>query len=500
MKREGIKLLNEASVSGRRAFRLAELSADEGCEALASSEALQRAWADDAALFADEAPALPELSELDVIRHFTQLSTRNYSVDLGFYPLGSCTMKYNPRINEQVASLPGFTEVHPLSDAEDCQGLMRLFAELEQALCAITGYDHFSLQPAAGAQGELAGMLILRAYHEARGDLERREILIPDAAHGTNPASAAAAGFDVVVLASDEDGCLDAETVRRAVGPQTAGLMLTNPNTLGLFERDIVEIAELVHEAGGLVYYDGANANAIVGRVRPGDMGFDICHLNLHKTFSTPHGGGGPGAGPVGVRAGLEAYLPGPVIAQDESGRYVWRQPEASCGALHAFHGNSLVLLRALAYIRSIGGPGLADVSGHALLNANYLAAQLSELWPLASTARPMHEVVFSGKARRDRYDVSTLDVAKRLIDLGYHPPTVYFPLIVPEALMIEPTETESLETLDGFVAAMRQIAEEMETDPERLRTAPHEAVIGRPDEALAARKPLLTWMQMGAD
>ncbi len=498
LRRERVRQLNEVSVPGRRGWKLgvapgAPIGREEGTDFLESA-------AGDCALFADRPPALPELSELDVVRHFTRLSTLNYSVDHGFYPLGSCTMKYNPRINESVAALEGFTELHPLTDPEDCQGLLELFFELETRLSLLLGYHRFSLQPAAGAQGEFVGLLVIRAYHEDRDDHGRREILIPDSAHGTNPASAAAAGFDVVVLPSDEDGRLRARTVRQAVGPRTAGLMLTNPNTLGLFEHEVQEIAAVVHEAGGLVYYDGANANAIIGRVRPGDMGFDVCHLNLHKTFSAPHGGGGPGAGPVGVRAGLEDFLPGPVVVRRSDGSFAWEEPPQSAGSVHAWYGNSLVLLKALAYIRTLGGTGCREASGMAVLNANYVLRSLDDLWEPAKPGPVMHEAVLNGKPLRDSTGLGTLDVAKRLIDYGFHPPTMYFPLIVPEALMIEPTETESRETLDRFIAAMRRIHTEMHEEPDLLREAPRHAVVGRPDEVQAARRPILTWMQQEKD
>ena len=494
LRREPVSQLNEASVPGRRGWRL---GAAPGAPHDRDEETgFLEAAAPDRGLFADRPPALPELSELDVVRHFTRLSALNYAVDGGFYPLGSCTMKYSPRINENCAALEAFTELHPLTDPADCQGLLALFHELESKLNLLLGYQRFSLQPAAGAQGEFVGLLVIRADHEDRDDHERREILIPDSAHGTNPASAAAAGFDVVVLPSDADGRLRAGTVRRAAGPRTAGLMLTNPNTLGLFEHEVREIAAAVHEAGGLVYYDGANANAIIGRVRPGDMGFDVCHLNLHKTFSTPHGGGGPGAGPVGVRAGLEQFLPGPLVVRRSDGSFAWEEPAQSAGPVHAWYGNSLVLLKALAYIRTLGGAGCREASGMAVLNANYVLRSLDDLWEPAKPGPVMHEAVLTGKPLRDRTGLGTLDVAKRLIDYGFHPPTMYFPLIVPEALMIEPTETESRETLDRFVAAMRRIHAEMLDEPDLLRQAPQHAAIGRPDEARAARRPVLTWMQ----
>lgn len=441
---------------------------------------------------------IPSLSELEVVRHFTALSQKNYCIDGGFYPLGSCTMKYNPKVNEEVAKLPGFSTLHPWQENETIQGALAVLSELEEHLSALTGFDRFTFQPSAGAQGELVGLLAIRRYHESRGDRHRTKILIPDAAHGTNPASATSAGFEAVEIKSDSLGNMDVEALKKALGDDVAGLMLTNPNTLGLFETNILEIADLVHKAGGLLYYDGANANAIVGLCRPGDMGFDVCHLNLHKTFSTPHGGGGPGSGPVGVKEFLMPYLPKPMVVKDEKGHYSWdhNMPE-SIGKVHAFSGNFAIALRALSYIKALGGSGLRDVSAHAVLNANYIRVKLKDDWKPAIDRTCMHEVVFSGRKQKVQHGVTTLDVSKRLIDLGYHPPTMYFPLIVEEALMIEPTETETKETLDAFIAAMKQIAQEIRDTPELLKLAPVKQPIGRPDEAKAARQPILSFAKL---
>lgn len=445
-------------------------------------------------LLRKQPPHLPEVSEVDVIRHYTRLSQMNYGVDAGFYPLGSCTMKYNPKINEELARLPGFERVHPLQPNETAQGCLTVMADLDRLLCEITGMDRFTLQPAAGAQGELAGLMMIRAYHENRQDFGRRKMIVPDSAHGTNPASAAMAGFDVVEVRSDDRGGVDVAALRALAGPDTAGLMLTNPNTLGLFDTRIREIAAVIHEAGGLLYYDGANANAILGIARPGDMGFDVVHLNLHKTFSTPHGGGGPGSGPVGVKACLEPFLPVPLVIRDAAGhcRLDVERP-LTIGRIKAFHGHFAVLLRAWAYIRTHGAEGLRHVSESAVLNANYLRVRLAEAFDLPYPRTCMHEVVFSGSRQKAR-GVSTLDIAKRLLDYGYHPPTIYFPLIVKEALMIEPTETESLETLDAFADAMLRIDQESQLDPALVHGAPHETAVARLDEVQAARQAILRY------
>lgn len=479
-------LIFEQGRSGRQAWSLPEADCPDFTADLSS--VVKR----------EEALGLPAVSELEVVRHFTALAHKNYSIDGGFYPLGSCTMKYNPKINEVLAKLPSFSNAHPLQEEDQVQASLAVLAELEQQLSELTGFDRFTFQPSAGAQGELVGLLVIRQYHRLRGDLKRNKILVPDAAHGTNPASASSAGFITVEIPSDDQGNMDIEALKKELGDDVAGLMLTNPNTLGLFETNIREIADLVHEAGGLLYYDGANANAIVGLLRPGDMGFDVCHLNLHKTFSTPHGGGGPGSGPVGVKDFLAPYLPTPLVKSTDDGNYAWDYdlPD-SIGKVHAFSGNFAICLRALIYIRALGGEGLQAVAKHAVLNANYIRVKLQEHWKVAVDRICMHEVVFSGKKQKQQYAVSTLDVAKRLIDLGYHPPTMYFPLIVEEALMIEPTETETKETLDAFIAAMKQIAKEIETDPELLHQSPRQQAIGRPDEAKAARNPILSYSQL---
>ncbi len=451
-------------------------------------------------------PALPEVAEIDVIRHYTALSRLNFGVDDGFYPLGSCTMKHNPRINEVLARLPGFADLHPAVPDDEAQGALALMCELQEMLAEITGMDAFSLAPAAGAHGELTCMLILRAWHQSRGESGRDLILVPDSAHGTNPASAAVAGYRVVQIPSAPDGTVDLDSLRAVTGgpdrERIAGLMLTNPNTLGLFEHQICAIAELVHDAGGLLYYDGANLNAILGVVRPGNMGFDMVHLNLHKTFSTPHGGGGPGAGPVGVVAALAPFLPHPVVRREvsETGEacYRRRSPGArSIGRVRDFDGNFGVLVRAYAYILSMGAAGLLQASQAAVLNANYLRTRLGARFRVAHDRVCMHEFVLAGQRGADGAPPaagSTLDFAKRLLDYGVHPPTVYFPLIVPEAMMIEPTETEAVETLDQFVAAMFAVADEADADPASLREAPRHTPVRRIDEVTAARKPVLRW------
>ncbi|MDH5201162.1 MAG: aminomethyl-transferring glycine dehydrogenase subunit GcvPB [Candidatus Bathyarchaeota archaeon] len=438
--------------------------------------------------------ALPELSQLDVVRYFTRLSQLNFGVDTAFYPLGSCTMKYNPKLHEEVAGLPGFAGPHPLQPPETVQGTLALMYELQGLLAEVTGLDAVSLAPAAGAQGELTGILMARAYQEARGD-PRRRVLVPDSAHGTNPATAAMSGYQVVSVASDGQGNTDPAALAQALEEgDVAALMLTLPSTLGLFEPNIVRIARMVHEAGALLYGDGANLNALLGQVKLGDLGFDVVHLNLHKTFGTPHGGGGPGCGPIAVRVHLAPFLPEPQVRRNgQSGRYVLARPEQSIGRLGAFHGNFGVMVRAYAYLRSMGAEGLRQVSEQAVLNANYLLARLRDAYRLAYDRRCMHEVVFSGSRQKAR-GVRTLDIAKRLIDYGFHPPTIYFPLIVDEALMIEPTESESKETLDAFCEAMLAIAREAEDDPELVRSAPHEAPLRRLDEVAAARRPVLRW------
>jgi glycine dehydrogenase subunit 2 len=437
---------------------------------------------------------LPEVAEVDLVRHYVHLSQINFAIDLGFYPLGSCTMKYNPKVNEAAARLPGFADLHPLQPAASVQGAMRLMFELQSMLAEIAGFAAVSLQPAAGAQGEMTGTLIMRKYLLDRGDTGRHIILVPDSAHGTNPATSTMVGMKVVTIRSDNRGNVDLAALREFIaahGQELVGLMLTNPNTLGLFDEHVEEIIGLVHEAGGLVYGDGANFNALLGIVKPGALGFDVMHYNLHKTFSTPHGGGGPGAGPVGVSPALAAYLPGPVVAREDE-RFTWHMPPRSIGRVKTFYGNFGVLVRAFTYIRMLGAPGLRAVSENAVLNANYLQARLKETFPVPYGDRLcMHEFVAQGIID-GAPDTRTLDIAKRLIDYGMHPPTVYFPLIVPEALMIEPTETESKETLDAFVTAMERIAGEARTDPELLHDAPHTTPVRRLDEVEAARHPIL--------
>ncbi|MCS6888295.1 aminomethyl-transferring glycine dehydrogenase subunit GcvPB [Chloroflexus sp.] len=442
----------------------------------------------------DDLAGFPELTEPEVIRHFTRISQRNYSIDTGFYPLGSCTMKYNPKLHEEAARLPGFAAAHPLQDEELSQGALQLMYELQTYLGEISGFDAVSLQPAAGAQGELTGILVFRAYHLDRGDTQRTEVLVPDSAHGTNPATAAMVGLKVIELKSDARGNVDLADLKAKLSPRTAGMMLTNPNTLGLFEEHIVEICRLVHEAGGLMYGDGANFNAILGIAKPGELGFDFMHYNLHKTFTTPHGGGGPGSGAVGCTAALAPYLPGPRVRRRDDGRYEFFTPEKSIGRMKAFHGNFGMLVRAWTYIRSMGATGLRAVSETAVLNANYVRVMLKDIYPQAIDRICMHEVVLRGQIAGAPKDVRTLDIAKRLIDYGFHPPTIYFPLIVPEALMIEPTETESKQTLDHFIATMRRIAAEAVETPEVLHAAPTKAPVRRLDEVRAARQPILRY------
>ncbi len=479
-------LIFELSVPGRAAHQLPECDVPEiDLRSLLPADLLR-----------DVSVELPEVGEVDVIRHFTRLSQKNYGVDAGFYPLGSCTMKYNPKINEEAARLDGFAKVHPYQPEQTVQGCLELLYKTDRLLAEITGMERVSLQPAAGAHGELAGLMIIKAFHENNGDFNRKKIIVPDSAHGTNPASASVIGFTVVEVKSDERGGIDLDSLKALMDDEVAGLMLTNPNTLGLFDENIDVISDIVHQAGGLLYYDGANANAILGISRPGDMGFDVVHLNLHKTFSTPHGGGGPGSGPVGVKKELVPFLPVPIV-EEKNGLYTldYDRP-LSIGRVRSFYGNFGVVVRAYAYIRSHGAEGLQRVSEAAVLNANYIMEKLKGYYDLPFNRICMHEVVFSGQKQKN-IGVSTLDIAKRLMDYGFHPPTVYFPLVVKEALMIEPTETESKETLDEFIAAMIQIAEEAQTDPEHVRNAPHTTFISRPDEAKAARLPILRYTDL---
>ena len=441
---------------------------------------------------------LPEISEPEVVQYFTALSQLNFSIDTHFYPLGSCTMKYNPKVNDEMAFLPGFAAAHPLQPADQSQGSLDLLFRLQEFLGEITGLPAVSLATVAGAHGEFAGMLMVRAHHLARGDNQRRKVAIPDSAHGTNPASAAMAGFDVVELASDKDGNVDLEALHEVSGPDLAGVMITLPSTLGLFDTNIVEVCRVVHEAGGLVYGDGANMNALLGRVKLGELGFDLVHLNLHKTFSTPHGGGGPGAGPVCAGESLGPYLPAPVVRRNSNGSapaYDFTAPSHTVGKMSGFHGNFGVLVRAYTYIRTLGAAGLRSISANAVLNANYLMRALQETYHLPFERQCMHEAVFSADWQKAQ-GVSGLEIAKRLLDYGFHAPTMYFPLIVHEALMIEPTESETQDTLDAFIKALIDIDREVRENPDLVRQAPHTTPVSRLDEARAARQPDLRWQR----
>jgi glycine dehydrogenase subunit 2 len=473
--------IKDLSRAGRRAYSFPALDVPE---AAVPQELARR-----------DPPALPEVAERDIVAHYTRLSQMNYGVDTGVYPLGSCSMKYNPKIAEAVATLPGFQRVHPQQPDQTVQGALELLWRLERAMCEITGMARATLQPPAGACGELTGLLLMRAHHTQQGN-PRTRVAIPDSSHGTNPASVRLAGYEALHIPSDARGLVDVSALEKLVDEDVAGLMLTNPNTLGLFEEEIEKITTVVHNVGGLVYYDGANLNAILGRCRPGDMGFDIVHINTHKTFATPHGGGGPGAGPVGVTEELVRYLPVPRVERDgATGEFGLSSDHAdSIGRMHGFHGNFGVLVRAYAYVFLHGRDGLYEVGERAVLNANYLAELVKEAFPLAYPGRPMHEFVATAKPLRDRTGIRAMDVAKRVIDLGFHPSTVYFPLVVEESMMVEPTETETMETLDGLAAAMLQAAEEAKTDPEILHQAPVTTPVRRLDEARAARHLKLRW------
>ncbi|HHY45879.1 MAG TPA: aminomethyl-transferring glycine dehydrogenase subunit GcvPB [Firmicutes bacterium] len=503
-------LISELSSPGRKGYSLPPMDVEAGrLEDLIPEAYLRKA-----------PPGLPEVSEVDVVRHFIRLSQKNYGVDVGFYPLGSCTMKYNPKVNEYLASLPGFMSLHPYEPEDLVQGALELMYELQQYLCEIGGMDSVSLQPAAGAHGELTGLLMIRAYHEYRGEGQKRtRVIVPDSAHGTNPASAAFCGYKVVEVKSDDRGGVDVRALREIMDDSVAALMLTNPNTLGLFDENIVEVAEIVHEKGGLLYYDGANMNAIMGMARPGDMGFDVLHFNLHKTFSTPHGGGGPGSGPVGVKKALEPFLPVPVVARRDAragdvqtgneqagnGRVEDSRGEGapryfldydrplSIGRVRSFYGNFGVMVKAYAYIRALGAKGLKEASEAAVIAANYVLSRLKSHYHVPYDRHCKHEFVISAKNQME-YGVRTSDIAKALLDYGFHAPTIYFPLIVKEAIMVEPTETESKETLDAFCEALIEIADKARSDPEYLHQAPHTTVVGRLDEVTAARKPKLRW------
>jgi len=438
-------------------------------------------------------PALPEVSELELVRHYIALSRMNFSIDTEFYPLGSCTMKYNPKVHERAARAPEIAGLHPLSPAS--QAALKVIWEMEQVLVAVSGMDGFTFQPAAGAQGEFVGISLIAAYHRARKS-EKKVVLIPDSAHGTNPATAAMCGYTVEAVKSTDRGTVDVNDLRSRMSGEVAALMLTNPNTFGVFEDEILEVGEIVHDGGGLLYYDGANLNAFLGQCRPGDMGFDVVHINLHKTFTTPHGGGGPGSGPVGVKASLLPYLPAPVVEKSGDGFRLNFDLEESIGKISTFYGNFGMVLRAFVYAKMLGAEGMRKTSEIAVLNANYLAARLDPYYERPKPAQPMHEMVYSASRQKKEFGVNALDIAKRLIDYGHHPPTIYFPLpnVAPEAMLIEPTETESLEQLDEFVAAMIKIGKEAEQDPDVLHDAPHDTPVRRLDEATAARKPVLRW------
>ncbi|MFC4411138.1 aminomethyl-transferring glycine dehydrogenase subunit GcvPB [Chungangia koreensis] len=485
MHNENQPLIFELTKEGRVGYSLPELDVPEiELSELLPADAIRETEAE-----------LPEVSELDIMRHYTALSRRNHGVDSGFYPLGSCTMKYNPKMNETAAGLPGFANIHPLQDESTVQGAMELMYDLQEHLVEITGMDEVTLQPAAGAHGEWTALMMIKAFHEANGDTQRTKVIVPDSAHGTNPASATVAGFETVTVKSDENGLVDLEDLKRVVGPDTAALMLTNPNTLGLFEENILEMAEIIHGVGGKLYYDGANLNAVMSKARPGDMGFDCVHLNLHKTFTGPHGGGGPGSGPVGVKKELIPYLPKPVLVKTEEGyHFDYNRPQA-IGRVKPFYGNFGINVRAYTYIRTMGPDGLKAVTENAVLNANYMMRRLEPYFDLPYNRHCKHEFVLSGR-RQKKLGVRTLDMAKRLLDFGYHPPTIYFPLNVEEGMMIEPTETESKETLDAFCDAMIQIAKEVEETPEIVQEAPHTTVISRLDEATAARQPILRYQK----
>lgn len=476
------KLIFELSRPGRKGYQLP--SGNFGSDGLAGIPA---------GLLRESAPELPEVSEVDVVRHYTNLSNKNFGVDTGFYPLGSCTMKYNPKINEEIAAMPEFTGLHPLQDVSTAQGALELYYNLQQALASISGLAEFTLNPYAGAHGELTGLMVMRQYHMSRGDMKRTRVIVPDTAHGTNPASAMVAGLEVVEVKSKPNGSIDVEDLKPLLDDTVAGIMMTNPNTVGMFETEILEIADLVHKAGGLLYYDGANLNPLLGKVRPGDMGFDIMHINLHKTFSTPHGGGGPGSGPVGVAAHLTHLLPNPRIRKADDGRFFIEAYPESLGNVSTFFGNFGVMMKAYAYILSLGRDGIREVGPMATLNANYIKESLKDLYKLPINGVCKHEFVFDGLADKST-GVTTLNVAKRLLDFGFHAPTIYFPLLFHESMMIEPTETESRETLDEFIGVMKRVAEEAAENPDLVKSAPVTTEISHPDETGAAKNPVLTY------
>jgi glycine dehydrogenase subunit 2 len=470
------KLIFELSTDGRIGYQLNQ----KGLPQVQVPKELKRS----------ESLDLPEVSEFDVVRHYTNVSQKNFGVETGFYPLGSCTMKYNPKINDELASLSGFQNIHPLQPVSTAQGILKVYFETQKMLSEISGLSSYSLNPFAGAHGELAGLMIIKAYHEKNNDLKRNKIIVPDSAHGTNPASATVCGFDTVEIKSNLDGTVNLDALRAVLSDEIAGLMLTNPNTAGVFEKDILEISRLVHEAGGLLYYDGANLNALLGKAKPGDMGFDITHINLHKTFSTPHGGGGPGSGPVGVTQALETFLPNPIV-KEKDGLYYFEDSVDSIGALGQFYGNASVYLRAYVYLMTYGKENLSNIGKLAVLNANYIKDSLKDLYELPIDGHCMHEFVFDG-LKDQSTGVKTLDIAKRLLDYGYHAPTIYFPLIFSQSMMIEPTEVESKETLDEFIQIMRVVANEAKTNPELVKTAPHNTIVRRLDEVKAVRQPIL--------
>lgn len=482
------KLIFEISKPGRKGYQLPKDKYEtDGLAAIP------------AGLLREKPADLPEVSELDVVRHYTNLSNKNFGVDTGFYPLGSCTMKYNPKINEEIAAMPEFAGLHPLQDVRSAQGALEVYYNLQHALASLAGLAEFTLNPYAGAHGELTGLMVMRRYHELRGDHKRTKVIVPDTAHGTNPASAMVAGLEVVEVKSKPNGSIDVEDLKPLLDDTMAGIMMTNPNTLGMFETEIVEIARLVHEAGGLLYYDGANLNPMLGKVRPGDMGFDIMHINLHKTFSTPHGGGGPGSGPVGVAAHLTELLPVPRVVKLEDGTFdVRTDGDKSLGSVSTFFGNFGVMMKAYAYILSLGRDNINNVGPMATLNANYIKESLRDLYKLPVEGPCKHEFVFDGLADKST-GVTTLNVAKRLLDFGFHAPTIYFPLLFHESMMIEPTESESLETLDEFIDVMRRVAKEAIEDPETVRNAPVTTAISHPDETTAAKNPILSYRQMSA-
>ena len=482
------KLIFELSRPGRKGY---ELPKDNyGVDGLAEipSDLLRK-----------ESLDMPEVSELDVVRHYTNLSNKNFGVDTGFYPLGSCTMKYNPKINEELSALPDFAALHPLQNPDTAQGALELYYNLQHALASLAGLSEFTLNPYAGAHGELTGLMIMRQYHRSRGDVKRTKVIVPDSAHGTNPASAMVAGLEVVEVKSRPNGSVDIEDLRPLLDDTVAGIMMTNPNTLGMFETEIMDIAKLVHEAGGLLYYDGANFNPLLGRVRPGDMGFDIMHINLHKTFSTPHGGGGPGSGPVGVRKGLEHFLPNPQVKKSPEGKFYVQFDKDSLGSVSTFFGNFGVMMKAYAYILTLGKENIRNVGPLATLNANYIKESLKDDYLLPIEGVCKHEFVFDGLKDKST-GVTTLNVAKRLLDYGFHAPTIYFPLLFHESMMIEPTETESLETLDEFIDVMHKVAKEARETPDDVKNAPLSTLVRKLDETKAATHPILTYKALKAE